>query len=327
MNIIFIYILGIVLTTLIYLNSKKISLQTNLFKKGIDETPLLGGIGIYFFFILGVCFFLVFEKEVIYTNLYLLIFSSIIFFIGILDDIFDLSYKFRLISIFLLLVLFLYLDNRFLLNELYFETNNKTYVFKYLSYFLTPFFILLLLNSMNMADGINGISGIIFLSYFFLLFNQSNELNFFVIFIIISIFIFLIFNLNKKIYMGDSGIYFLALLVSLYTIHEYKFGSSNLSCEKIFILFMIPGIDMFRLFCLRISKRKNPFKGDMNHLHHLLIKKYSHLTSLVIYIFLILWPNLILKFFAFNPSYLIILNIITYSLIIVYLNTYKKSND
>lgn len=325
MNIIFIYILGIVLTIFIYLNAKKISLQTNLFKKGIDETPLLGGVGIYFFFIFGIFFFLSFEKEIIYTNLYLLIFSSIVFFIGIADDIYDLSYKFRLISIFLFLFLFLCLDSRFVLNELYFETNNKTYVFEYFSYFLTPFFILLMLNSMNMADGINGISGLIFLSYIFLLFDQSNELNFFIIFIIISLVIFLIFNLNKKLYMGDSGIYFLATLISLYTIYEYKFGNSNLSCEKIFMFFMIPGIDMFRLFCLRLSKKKNPFKGDLNHLHHLLIKKHSHFISLVIYIFLILWPNLILKLFNFNPLYLIISNIIAYSLIVIYLNYYKKS--
>ena len=325
MNIIFICILGITLTTFIYLNSKKISLQTNLFKKGFDETPLLGGVGIYFLFILGVFFGLVFEKEIIQVNSYLLIFSSIIFFIGIVDDIFDLSYNFRLISIFLLLVLFLFLDNRFVLNELYFETNNKTYTFKYFSYFLTPFFILLMLNSMNMADGINGNSGLIFLSYIFLLYDQSNELNFFIVFIIISLIIFLIFNLKNKLYMGDSGIYFLSILISLYTIYEYKFGNSNLSCEKIFMFFMIPGIDMFRLFCLRISKKKNPFKGDLNHLHHLLIKKYSHFTSLVIYIFLILWPNLILKLFIFSPIYLIILNIIIYSLTVVNLNFYKKS--
>ncbi len=325
MNMIFIYILGIILTTTIYLNSKKISLQTNLFKKNVDETPLIGGIGIYFFFIVGIFFLLFIKKEVIYSNIYLLIFSSIIFVIGILDDIYDLSYKSRLVSIFFLLLLFLLLDDRFILNELYFETTNKTFVFKYFSYFLTPFFILLMLNSMNMADGINGISGLIFLTYIFLLFDQSNELNFFINFIIISLLIFLIFNFSKKIYMGDSGIYFIATLISLYTIHEYKFGNSNLSCEKIFMFFMIPGIDMFRLFCVRISQKKNPFKGDLNHLHHLFIKKYKHSTSLVFYISLILWPNLILKFFTLNPIYLIILNIVIYSLIIISLNKHIKN--
>ena len=63
MNIIFIYILGIVLTTFIYLNAKKISLQTNLFKKGIDETPLLGGVGIYFFLFLEFFFYYILKRK------------------------------------------------------------------------------------------------------------------------------------------------------------------------------------------------------------------------------------------------------------------------
>ena len=35
---------------------------------------------------------------------------------------------------------------------------------------------------------------------------------------------------------------------------------------------MLPGIDMLRLFLERILK-KNPFKGDRNHLHHLFYLK------------------------------------------------------
>lgn len=327
MNIILIYILGIILTTTVYLNSKKISLKLNLFKKSKDETPLVGGLGIYLFFISVIIFFIFFKIEIVSKNLYLIIFSSFIFLIGILDDIFELSYKSRLILIYVLFLFFLILDERFVLKELYFETITRTYVFNYFSIILTPFFILLLLNSMNMADGINGNSGLIFLAYIFLLFNENNELNFFILPITISILIFLIFNLKGKIYMGDSGIYFLAILVSLYTINEYKFNNSNLSCERIFLLFMIPGVDMFRLFCLRISQKKNPFKGDMNHLHHILIEKYNQTTSLIIYILLILWPNIILKFLLIDPIYLICLNIVIYSFALYYLkrSLYNKT--
>ena len=38
----------------------------------------------------------------------------------------------------------------------------------------------------------------------------------------------------------------------------------------------LPGIDMFRLFLVRIKNRKNPFKGDLNHFHHIILKKYSY---------------------------------------------------
>ena len=139
-----------------------------------------------------------------------------------------------------------------------------------------------------MADGINGNSAIIFLMYILLLYEKQIQYNHFLILICIPLLIFLYFNFRNKIYMGDSGIYFLSFLVSIYVINNYKFGSSNLSCEKIFLIFMIPGIDMLRLFCKRIYNKKNPFKGDLDHFHHLLIKKLNLKYSLMIYTFLIL---------------------------------------
>ena len=40
---------------------------------------------------------------------------------------------------------------------------------------------------------------------------------------------------------------------------------------------------MFRLFLIRISKAKDPFSGDLNHLHHYLISKFSLKITLLIY--------------------------------------------
>ena len=36
---------------------------------------------------------------------------------------------------------------------------------------------------------------------------------------------------------------------------------------------MVPGVDMFRLFLMRILSKKNPFSPDRNHIHHLLLNK------------------------------------------------------
>ena len=46
---------------------------------------------------------------------------------------------------------------------------------------------------------------------------------------------------------------------------------------------MLPGLDMLRLFIERIFKKKDPFDGDKNHLHHYLIKKNSLKKTLLIY--------------------------------------------
>jgi hypothetical protein len=37
---------------------------------------------------------------------------------------------------------------------------------------------------------------------------------------------------------------------------------------------MVPGLDFIRIFIERISKVKNSFLGDNNHLHHLLLSKF-----------------------------------------------------
>jgi UDP-GlcNAc:undecaprenyl-phosphate GlcNAc-1-phosphate transferase len=319
-----VYILNLVLLIIFFNNSKKISKKFSLFKKTNDNTPIVGGLGIYSYFILNTLSLYFFENKIISNNLSILILISSIFFIGLIDDIFNLSYKLRLLLIFLVIFIFLNFNNEFIVKQLYFETINKTFIISNFSYFLTPFFILLLINSLNMADGINGNSGLIFLCYFMIIFSHNSQLNAFLFIIVVSIIIFLFFNFKNLLYIGDSGIYFISIFVSLYLIDSYNQNLSNLSCEKIFLLLMIPGIDMFRLFCIRIYNKKNPFKGDLNHLHHILIKRFNLIYSLVIYTSLILWPFIILIFFNTNIFYLIFTNLVFYFLLIWNLDL-KKS--
>ena len=65
----------------------------------------------------------------------------------------------------------------------------------------------------------------------------------------------------------------------------------DLNIESIFLLFMLPGIDMFRLFLKRIYQGRNPFRGDKDHLHHLLLNNLGNIKSLLIYNLLILYIN------------------------------------
>ncbi len=318
------YILNLVLLIIFFNNSKKISKKFSLFKKTNDNTPIVGGLGIYLYFVLNIIILLFFENQIISNNLSILILISSIFFIGLIDDIFNLSYKLRLLSIFLIIFIFLNFNNEFLVKQLYFETINKTFIISDFSYFVTPVFIMLLINSLNMADGINGNSGLIFLCYFMIIFIHNSQLNVFLFIIVISIIIFLFFNFKNLLYIGDSGIYFISIFISLYLIDSYNQNLTNLSCEKIFLILMIPGIDMFRLFCVRIYNKKNPFEGDLNHLHHIFMKNFKLSYSLILYTSLILWPFIILKFTNFNVLFLILLNLIFYFFLIFILNSKKK---
>ena len=117
--------------------------------------------------------------------------------------------------------------------------------------------------------------------------------------------------------MGDSGIYLLSTFIGLYTIYKYNSDTTYLYSEEIFLIFMIPGIDMFRLFCKRLYNKKNPFKGDLDHLHHLLKNRYNLKISLTIYIILVAWPNIVAKLIVINHVYLIVINILVYSLLVI----------
>jgi UDP-GlcNAc:undecaprenyl-phosphate GlcNAc-1-phosphate transferase len=327
MTIYIFYILSSFLLIFFFYKSNTISKFLGLYKKAHDKTPIMGGLGIYFFFIVGIIFLYFSNPQIIEKNLSIIFLMSSIFLIGLMDDIYNLSYKVRLITIFIVLFIFFKYENRFVVNQLFFETINQTYVLGNLKYFLTPLFIMLLLNSMNMADGINGNSSLIFLSYFFILFEKNNNLNLFLPLIIISLLIFLFFNFKNKSYIGDSGIYFISIFVSLYVLNNYNHVDQNLSCEKIFLTFIIPGIDMFRLFCVRIYNKKNPFKGDLNHLHHLLHKKFNLALSLIIYMFLILWPFVFIKYYKVDYAILISISILLYTILFNFLKSQKKLSN
>ena len=321
-----IYLISIISLILFYQNSKKISLLFGLYKKGrnSNKTPITGGLGIYFFFLINFIYLIILKNKILSSDFIIIITVSLIFLIGIIDDIINIDYKIRLLLVYLILFLFVYLNNSFLITFLYFETLSMTFILGKMSYFLTPLFILILINSMNMADGINGNSGLIFLSYFIILYFIGNIPLENLLLIVLPIIIFLIFNLNNKCYLGDSGVYLLSSIISFYIIKSYNLNSVILSTEKIFLLLMIPGLDMLRLFCIRILRKKNPFKGDLNHLHHLLMRKFSNIKTLLIIILLIIWPNVFYKILDINIQFLIILNTLTYISLIIYLNKFKN---
>ena len=77
--------------------------------------------------------------------------------------------------------------------------------------------------------------------------------------------------------------------------------------DEIFIIMILPGIDMLRLFIVRSLQKRSPFSPDRQHFHHYIQKKFSKSNSLVIISFLGILPFVIHNYF----------NII-YSLIILY---------
>ena len=87
---------------------------------------------------------------------------------------------------------------------------------------------------------------------------------------------------------------------------------------------MLPGIDMLRLFIFRILDKKNPFLPDKNHIHHLLLEKFTYWKTIIIINFAIIIP-ILLSLINFSNLIIIIFFILIYLIsILVLKNKYKK---
>ena len=145
-----------------------------------------------------------------------------------IDDKFSLKANFRLFVLFFASIILYKLLN---IREIEFILIDKIGLFHvyYGGIFLTVFCILLFQNSMNMIDGLNGLSTSIFIGLLlFLLFKNQTTNNFIFIQLILFLLIFLIFNLGNKIFMGDSGIYFVSSFIGMSFIYLSQYREKRL---------------------------------------------------------------------------------------------------
>ncbi len=310
--------------TIIFQNKEKLSKFLKLVdhpdnkrKIHTKPTPLIGGMIIILIIVINFYNFKNFlpEKEL------LILFSLILiyFIVGLVDDIKGLSSYFRLCFLFIITYFLLNLSELFVLRDLTFDFKNLNYELGSLSVFISTLCILLLVNALNLSDGINGLSTTLIIFWFiyikFFLFKDFSYLGNSSLIILIMVF----YNIYKgQFFMGDYGVTVAALVVGLMSIVSYNIQENIINkifVEEIFLLFFVSGLDMFRLFLERILKKKDPFSADKNHLHHILIKKFNLRLSLIFYLLISFTPILLYKIFSVNTLILILVYTFLYFLI------------
>ncbi len=319
-------LVSVVLFTIIYKNKKIICSNLKLFdlpdkklKLHKKKIPIIGGIILNLTTILNILI-LIFAKETYLIKI--LLFSNFCSLIGILDDIYDIKpkFKFFFITIIILFFLIIFPDlriNNISFNNYFFQKeidiSNKIYV----NIFFTILSYQLLINSFNMSDGHDGVACLMAVSWFIYL--QIFKISLiFLLPIIISHLLFTYFNLKSRVFLGDSGNYFLSTLIGSLIIFANN-TNKNIFAEEIFILLMLPGIDMMRLFFIRILNKKNPLNGDRNHFHHLLFNKFSKKTTILIYFIIFITPIILLSFKILLLTQIIIIFILTYFISLFFL--------
>ena len=286
MYIFFLILLSINLILVIKFEFFKKFVSINDKKTGV---ALLGGLYFFINFVIINIYFLIDPNNLIIGNYFkefeidqnnlsarevvVFILLPIIFFlIGLFDDKYNLSANYRLTLSFFTIFIFLLIDKNFIIENLRYKNLFNVELYN----LAIPFTIICmsgLIFALNMFDGINLQIGLYFLIIFSFFIFKGIFVNFFIIFILITI-VFLFFNSRNKIYIGDSGVYFLGALVSLVFLKNYN--NQNLSIDEIVILSLIPVIDMFRVIISRLINGVHPFSKDNQHLHYILKINYNN---------------------------------------------------
>jgi len=287
------------------------------------KTSLLGGTIIFVNLLLFIFINLVFKESII-SNIYFTSFiigSTLFYLLGLLDDKKDLNSNLKFIIEILIIIFLLLVDKNLLIKKIYFSSLDISINLGNYSYIFTTLCILIFLNALNMYDGINLQAGSYSLIIVLCLFLFSKN-NLFLTIISLSLITFLYLNYKSKIFLGDSGTYLLGFIISYLIIYAAKETNySHLSADKIFVLMMLPGLELIRLFAYRLRLKRHPFSSDRNHIHHILLEKLGYKNTIIFLIFSAILPILLMLLIVKHTHFVIFLFVLFYFFII---NTYGK---
>jgi UDP-N-acetylmuramyl pentapeptide phosphotransferase/UDP-N-acetylglucosamine-1-phosphate transferase len=179
----------------------------------------------------------------------------------------------------------------------------------WISYPLSFFIYLLVINALNLVDGVDGLAsglGILICAFFGIYFQMINEIplslmGYAMIGALLIFFIYNVFGNSSKIFMGDSGSLVLGYIIYLFVvrfceINVYKTEGMNpeyimRSAPVVAICVLaIPLIDTLRVMISRMKKGRSPFTADKNHVHHLLLSiglKHKEVTFVLLFVNLV----------------------------------------
>jgi UDP-GlcNAc:undecaprenyl-phosphate/decaprenyl-phosphate GlcNAc-1-phosphate transferase len=345
LNITFACVTAFIITFLAIPSIIRVSVIKNLFdepgerKSHSSSIPTLGGLAIF----AGVVFSFSFWSTGFDNAPTQYIISAIIvmFFIGIKDDIVELTAHKKLYGqLFAAIIIVLFADIR--ITSLYGILG--VYQIPYwVSVILSMFTILTIVNAYNLIDGIDGLAGgvgAIAAFTFGLWFYNYNQIALCILAFSLfsSLLAFLVYNFSPaNIFMGDTGSLVVGLILSVLTIffvelsfdalpYAFPFRSSPAMAIAILI---IPLMDTLRVFIIRLKAGRSPFQADRNHIHHQLLDfglshREAALTLYLVNIAFIVTALALRNISSLVLLYLLIMMAVVVSVIPYFLRTYLK---
>lgn len=275
------YLLGFFIMPFVIYFAKKNNLTDKPNERKIHHAPIarLGGIAIWLSFMLTFVL-LVILSYYPYGKLLsgILLGSSLMFLLGLIDDIYGLNAKFKLVVQIAIASIVFFLGVS--VETIYNPFGAPIHLGIVLSYIVTVLWIVGISNALNFIDGVDGLAGSIVtissvtLGLIAVAMTPTNAISALIAFILAgSMLAFLTYNFNPaKIFMGDSGALFAGFLLATLSITGVM-KSAALTMFIPFFILSVPIIDITFSSIRRILKGISPFTPDAEHLHHKLLHR------------------------------------------------------
>lgn len=298
---------------------RKLAVKYNIFPKAIrardshdKPTPRIGGVAMFLGFVVSLAiaapigwFDVVFNDP--WPIIAIGVAALIIMIIGFLDDIYDLDWTIKLAGQFMAAGVLAWNGVQIVSLPIFGITVGSFGV----SFVVTVFLAVLIMNAVNFIDGLDGlvagvvlIGTVVFFIYSYLLAQQVSPTNYFNLATMLSAIVigmcvgFLPHNWHKaKIFMGDGGALLLGLLMTTSALTVTgQIDPASLNRDDLvpavlplilpISILVLPLLDFALAVVRRFAAGKSPFAADRLHLHHRLQDfGHSHLGSVLVFYF------------------------------------------
>ncbi|MDX2083875.1 MAG: MraY family glycosyltransferase [Candidatus Melainabacteria bacterium] len=276
----FALVLSLLMVPLVRQKAVLVGMFDNPGERKIHQNPVprLGGVAIFASFMVAFWLLLItsWDWAFLKTNGILGLFAggSLIFLLGLLDDLFNISAYVKLLAQVLAAVVAYYLGVQITLLDL---PSSNVIVLHAFSLPVTVLWLVGLSNALNFIDGVDGLAGgVTTFSALTLilaaLFTHQDQAALLAALLAGASFGFLVFNIHPaRIFMGDSGALFAGFTLAAISVIGVLKEPVAVMLLPVLVL-SVPVMDITYSTLRRLFRGKNPFVADADHLHHRLLK-------------------------------------------------------
>ncbi|PKH20165.1 undecaprenyl-phosphate alpha-N-acetylglucosaminyl 1-phosphate transferase [Enterobacterales bacterium CwR94] len=251
--------------------------KPNARKHHQGHIPLVGGVSVY----LALWILYVMQPGWLPDFSVYLFCASVLLFVGVLDDRFDLPVMPRIGVQALMAAIMMW--NGLYLSSLGAILFGYEFTLGIFGYAVTLFAVIGAVNAFNMVDGIDGLLGALSCVTFGALgivfsMGGRSELALWCTCLMVACLPYILLNLGIpwgrkfKVFMGDAGSTLIGFTVIWLLIIATQGPEAVMRPVTALWLIAVPLMDMLRVMIARVRRGDSPFKPDREHLHHVLMR-------------------------------------------------------